>query len=480
MRSLLIGLIFLFLTPGQAMAMEFEEARHLLSRTGFGASYGEIREIQALDYEAAVDRLLAGTSVTPVTPAPAWISNPITGRPGKEGSLSRNEKKARQKMQRERALELKGWWYSEMIDTPSQLLEKMTLFWHNHFTSSVKKVKAPYLLYHQNMLLRQNATGNFADLLHDIAKDPAMVLYLDTQTNLKKSPNENFARELLELFTLGEGNYTEVDIKEGARAFSGWSVDKKTGKFRIRARQHDEGEKSFMGHKGNFDGDELIDVLLKDQRTAESITRKLWIEFVSDTPDTVQVEMLARQFRDSSYELGPLLKALLMSPAFRDPGNRGTLIKSPVELTVGTIRTLEIPVMETRPLVHYGRVLGQDIFDPPNVKGWAGGTSWIDTNTLLLRQTVLSDILHGTVLQEKAASKEELMKKMRRSMMSEAPGTEMDGGMASVSMTTFGPDAGESIFIKTLLPTNPVEPVEKEEGRDMIRKIIMDPGYNLK
>ena len=480
MRSLLIGLIFLFLTPGQAMAMEFEEARHLLSRTGFGASYNEIVDIQPLEYEAAVDKLLSSTSTAAVTPAPVWVNEPIAGRSDKKGSLSREERKARQKILRKRSLELKAWWYREMIDTPSQLSEKMALFWHNHFTSSFKKVKSPSLLYHQNQLLRQYAMGSFADLLHKIARDPAMILYLDTQTNLKKSPNENFARELLELFTLGEGNYTEVDIKEGARAFSGWSVNKKTGKFRLRPKQHDEGEKRFMGHRGNFGGDEIINLLLDNPRTAEHITHKLWLEFVSDTPDPAQVEALAHQLKNSGYEMKPLLKALLLSPAFRDPGNRGTLIKSPVELAVGTIRTLEISVMETRPLVHYGRVLGQDIFDPPNVKGWAGGTGWIDTNTLLLRQTVLADILHGTVLREKAASDEELMKKMRRSMMSEAPGTEMDGGMASVSMTTFGPDAGESIFIKTLLPTNPVEPVEKEEGRDMIRKIIMDPGYSLK
>lgn len=481
-RSLFVFALF-FLIPGQVVAMEFEEARHLLSRTGFGASHSEIQEYQTLDFEEAVDRLLDTAPARWVTPAPDWIDDPVLGRAGKKGSLSQKEKKVRQKMVRARAVDLKAWWYREMIDSQSQLTERMTLFWHNHFTSSFKKVKSPYLLYHQNLLLRQNATGNFANLLHKIARDPAMVLYLDTQTNLKGSPNENFARELLELFTLGEGHYTEMDIKEGARAFTGWSVNRKTGKFRLRSKQHDSGEKQFMGNKGNFDGDEIIEILLKDPRTALNITRKLWIEFVTETPDPDQIKKLSRQFKDSGYELKPLIRSMLMSRAFRDPAARGTLMKSPVELTVGTIRALEIPVLETRPLVHYGRVLGQDIFDPPNVKGWAGGTSWIDTNTLLMRQTVLADILHGTVLQEKVTSSEELMKKMRRSMMSDNSKTGVSEDMAS--MTSFASDLDFGAALKTLLPVAPVGPPinSADEGvvkGTMIRRILMDPGYNLK
>ncbi len=479
MLRCIIGFIFLTLVPSQVVAMEFEEARHLLNRTGFGASYGEIRKFQTLDYETAVDNLLAGVSPVVVTPTPVWIKTPITGRSGKKDSLSQKEKRDRRKIVRERAVDLKAWWYREMIDSPSQLNEKMTLFWHNHFTSSFKKVKAPYLLYHQNQLLRQNAMGNFADLLHQIARDPAMILYLDTQTNLKKSPNENFTRELLELFTLGEGHYTEDDIKEGARAFTGWSVDRKTGQFRLRQKQHDGGSKRYMGHKGNFDGDEIIDILLKDHRTAENVTRKLWKEFVSGTPDPALVRKFARQFKDSGYELKPLLKALFLSMAFRDPSERGALIRSPVELTVGTIRTLEIPIVETRPLVHYGRVLGQDIFDPPNVKGWVGGTVWIDTNTLLLRQTVLTDILHGSVLQEKAGSNDELMKKMRRSMMSRIPETAY--GEAMASMASFGPAPDANLALKTLLPVAPVESMEEWTiDSSAIRRILMDPAYNLK
>lgn len=469
----------LFLLPSPVVAMEFEEARHLLSRTGFGASYSEILDFTELEYEEAVDKLLAGTTIPSVTEPPGWVSTPLAGIARGKGSLTREEKKARQKMVRERAVDLKAWWYREMIDTPVQLTERMTLFWHNHFTSSFKKVKSPYLLYNQNQLLRRNALGSFAKLLHEIAKDPAMVLYLDTQTNLKDSPNENFARELLELFTLGEGLYTEADIKEGARAFTGWGVNKKTGKFRVRANKHDNGEKNFMGHAGNLGGEEVIDILLTDPRTAEHITGKLWREFVSGNPDARKVKKLARQFKDGGYEIKPLLKIMLMSPEFRDPKARGTLMKSPVELTVGTIRTLKVPVMETRPLVHYGRVLGQDIFDPPNVKGWAGGTSWIDTNTLLVRQTVLSDILHGTVLQEKSDSTEELMKKMRRSMMSDTHGA--GGGMTRTSMASFGAGEDVSAALKTLLPLPPVQPLEEEaEGSALIRQILMDPGYNLK
>jgi uncharacterized protein (DUF1800 family) len=478
-EKLFILLPLLILIPDQGVAMNFEEARHLLSRTGFGASYREIREFEALDHEKGADRILATITGTAVTSPPTWISDPLLGRPKGKGPVSSEARKARQKMLRERSHELKAWWYREMIDSSSQVQERMTLFWHNHFTSSFRKVKSPYLLYRQNKLLRKHATGNFAQLLNEIVKDPAMVFYLDTQTNLSKTPNENFTRELLELFTLGEGNYSESDIKEGARAFTGWSVNRKTGMFRVRQLHHDEGRKKFMDNEGNFGGEDIVKILLKDPRTAEHITKKLWREFISDTPDLVEIKNLARIFRQNGYELKPLLKALWTSSAFRDPGKRGTLIKSPVELTIGTIRTLEIPVTQTLPLVHYGRVLGQDIFDPPNVKGWPGGTSWIDTNTFLLRKTVLLDILHGTVLREEAVSNELLMKKMRRSMMTDP--TRTYPGEERKIPAPFGTDADIPTVVRTLLPTAPVEPVH--DGADRmrtVRQVLLDPAYNLK
>jgi len=200
--------------------------------------------------------------------------------------LSEEQRRARQRQIRDQMIALRAWWYQEMIATDSPLTERMVLFWHGHFTSSIRKVRWPALLYRQNVVLRQHALGNFRDLLHAIARDPAMLIYLDGQTNRSSRPNENFARELLELFTLGLGHYTERDIKKAARAFSGWTVDWRTGTFAFNVRRHDGGVKEFMGRRGSFNGDDIIDILLEQPRTAEHITEKLWREFIGERPET--------------------------------------------------------------------------------------------------------------------------------------------------------------------------------------------------
>ena len=198
-----------------------------------------------------------------------------------------------------------------MLTTPSPLTEKMVLFWHNHFVSSLQKVRSPVLMYRQNALLRKHALGYFGDLLHEVAKDPAMVIYLDSASNRKGQPNENFAREVMELFTLGEGNYGENDIKEAARAFTGWSLDPDTGEFVVRPLIHDDGVKTVLGRSGNFDGDAVLDILLAQPQTAEFIVAKLWREFVSPTPDPAEVKRIARMFRDNRYNIKVALRALL-------------------------------------------------------------------------------------------------------------------------------------------------------------------------
>ncbi len=212
-----------------------------------------------------------------------------------------------------------------------------------------------------------------------------MILYLDNQTNRKGKPNENFARELLELFTLGEGYYSERDIKEAARVFTGWMVDRRSGKFRFNVRQHDGRIKTFMGRSGRFHGEDILNIVLEQPPVAVHIAEKLWQEFISDTPDNQEAERLATVFRDSGYEMKLLLKALFTSLYFRVVDNWGNQIKSPVELMVGTIRMFDIPIRDFRTLARYERYLGQDLFDPPNVKGWPGGTDWITSTTLLAR-----------------------------------------------------------------------------------------------
>ena len=353
-----------------------------------------------------------------------------------------------------------------MLSTDSPLTERMTLFWHNHFTSSLHKVRWPQLMYRQNVLLRRHALGNFADLLRDVAHDPAMLLYLDGISNRKGQPNENFARELLELFTLGEGHYTEEDVRAAARAFTGWSLDRSSGAFRFRRGQHDFGDKRFLGRSGTFDGDDIIDLLLAHPRTAAHITERLWREFISDRPDPAEVERLAAGFRGSGYELGPLLVELLGTPAFRDPANHGICIKSPVELVVGLARTFDIERRDlARILARIGRQLGQDILDPPDVSGWPGAESWITTSSLKRRQQLLQRLLE-------AAPDD--------SMMSDdepAGDSYLRTWLASLGPRFTTADG----LKKLLLPVAPAYPSTGRPGLEAeLTHLLLDPAFQLK
>jgi len=260
------------------------------------------------------------------------------------------ERKAFVQAQVREGLALRAWWIDEMTVTRSPLTERMTLFWHNHFVSGQPKVRITRLMYRQNATLRANALGNFGVLLHAIAKDPAMLVYLDSVQNRKGAPNENFAREVMELFTLGEGHYTERDVKEAARAFTGWSVDRETGLYVFRPRLHDDGVKTVLGKSGRFDGDAVLDILLAQPETAEHVTAKLWRELVSPDVDAAAVRRIAARFRDSQYDIRVALREILTSDAFYASEHRGVLVKSPVELVVGTLRVFGLRPGEAPPL----------------------------------------------------------------------------------------------------------------------------------
>lgn len=373
----------------QGAGMGPEEARHLLSRSGFGANPAEVVEFAALTRTEAVDRLLVETRSSPLTPLPPRVTDsPVV----LARELTQAERQAYDRDQRLRSDEMRAWWIGEMLATPSPLTERMTLFWHNHFVSGQQKVKHLALMRDQNLLLRSHATGNFAALLHAVSKDPAILLYLDAAANRRGKPNENFAREVMELFTLGEGHYGEGDIKEAARAFTGWSLDTQRWQFVFRRAQHDAGEKRILGRSGRFDGDDVLDLLLAQDQTARFIVGKLWREFVSPQPDPAEVERLASVFREQGYAIKPVLRGLLLSEAFWQPEVRGSLIKSPVELVVGSLRTLQGEVPDPLPLTRTLRALGQDLLAPPNVRGWPGQEAWINTTTLLTRKQFLDRI----------------------------------------------------------------------------------------
>ncbi|CAN5333099.1 DUF1800 domain-containing protein [soil metagenome] len=485
-----------------AIAMGFDEARHLLSRTAFGATPAEIRAVEALDYAAAVDRLLSARPSGATTPAPAWVSEaPTELRAAQKASLEKKGVDGKPlnivRPVQEQARELRNWWVEEMLVTDQPLVERMTLFWHNHFTSSLEKVKYAPAMYRQNELFRREALGNFGRLLKSVAADPAMLIYLDGVRSVALQPNENFARELLELFTLGEGHYSEADIKNAARAFTGWSIDRDTGAFRKYERAHDHGEKTFLGQTGNFSGDDIVAILLKQPRTAELVVEKLWREFVSLRPDPAEVKRLAAILRNGNYEMKPVLRAMFLLPAFREPTNRGALIKSPVDLIVGSVHMLGLPVPEKTQLVRMMQGLGQFPFNPPNVKGWAGGEKWITTYTLLLRQQFMRRMIEATTVSSMDGNMTDRRPNRRADRKEMAPGegamqppmeasrpvegrSLRNAGMeARLGPTLRGVDAAE--LIRVLLPRQPIDGAEVSGPPGaVVAMAMLDPAYQLK
>ena len=396
----LFALLALYLPFTAQGAMGAEEARHLLGRTGFEARIADIDALAPLTREAAVDRLLGGVRTTARTPFPEGTLEWVPPRRFRDAGPDERRRLRQQLV--ERGIALKAWWIGEMLATDSPLTERMTLFWHNHFTSSLQKVRSSALMARQNELLRRHALGSFAALLHAASKDPAMLVYLDGARSRRGQPNENFAREVMELFTLGEGRYTEQDIKEAARAFTGWSVEPDSGGYRWRPLAHDEGDKRVLGYFGNWRGEDVLDILLAEPATAEFVVAKLWKEFVSPQPDPREVTRIAARFRSSGYQIRLALRELLLSDAFWAAQNRGALVKSPVELVVGTLREFEVRVPDPMPFAFLLRALGEDLFAPPNVKGWPGGDAWINSSTLLARKQFTERLLRADEVRMRA------------------------------------------------------------------------------
>lgn len=397
MRFFAFFILSFFTVLAHAAAMGEADARHLLSRTGFGAKAEDIARFAQLNRRQAVERLLdrPGEGLYRTAPVIPYLS------PKGLKALEGEEKAAFQRDRMAEGVAMRGWWLREMIEARSPqdaLREHMTLFWHNHFVSSQRKVKSGKLMLDQNALLREHALGSFAQLLHAVSRDPAMIVYLDNASNRQGAPNENFAREVMELFTLGEGQYSEQDIKEAARAFTGWSFVPESGEYRWRPMIHDRGEKAVLGQRGYFDGDAVLEILLQQPSTAEFILRKLWLEFVSETPDMREIRRMAGAFRSSAYDIRTALRQILLSDAFWASGNREGLIKSPVDLVAGTLRSNALAVDDERLLIHALRQMGQDLFAPPNVRGWPGGAEWINAGTLLARKQFVEHLLRRSTV----------------------------------------------------------------------------------
>ncbi len=384
------------------------KAAHLLNRAGFGGTPEEVQDVLAMGPEKAVDALMdfpdAPMDEQSQTGGPDFSKLKDYPKSFQElrammvGKTEQERKEIRQKFQaanREAVTEVALWWLRRMANGPFPLQEKLTFMWHGHFTTSSKDERSALLMWNQNEILRRFCTGNFKQFVRTISRDPAMLDYLNNSQNRKAHPNENYARELMELFTLGIGNYTENDIKESARAFTGWAHD--GDEYIFRRGDHDDGPKTFMGRTGNFGGDEIIDIILQNKACAPYIAGR-FVKYFAYEPDAADQDMLAtlgETLVQANWDMRPMLRQLLLSKAFYSEKAIGTQIKSPVQLVVQAVRQLGMAFPAPRVILGSLKQMGQVPLDPPNVKGWPGGRLWVNTSTLFVRYNTMSWLAGG-------------------------------------------------------------------------------------
>lgn len=363
------------------------QMQHLAWRAGFGASLPVIEDWTHKRRRQVISKILTGPDRDVQAPLKVMDESDL---PERTKEMSPEEKKELAKMNRRGIKDLNLSWIYEMVQTPHPLREKMALFWHGHFACRTQNV-----LFSQQLLqvIRENALGNFGTLLTAVSRTPAMLQFLNNQQNYKAHPNENFAREVMELFTMGRGHYTETDIKEAARSFTGWGYDNE-GNFVFRDKRHDNGEKTVLGKKGNFTGDDVLKILLERKETARFITAKVYRYFVDDVPDETRIDTLSEKFYTSGYDIGELMQQIFNADWFYDQHLIGKRIKSPVELLVGLRRTVPVNFEREEVMLSFQQVLGQVLFYPPNVAGWPGGRNWIDSSSLMYRMQLPKMILY--------------------------------------------------------------------------------------
>jgi uncharacterized protein (DUF1800 family) len=354
-------------------------AAHLYRRAGFGGTPAELRNAVKDGLPATLARLFR-------TDAEAEARFQFLTGYGERAAVLND------------AYRLRGWWIYTMLNNYQPVREKLALFWHNHFATSIAKVQRTTLMYEQNRLMRRHALGRFGPFLQEMSKDPAMILWLDNNSNVKAHPNENYAREVMELFSLGVGNYTEHDIREAARAFTGWHTEGDSYDF--NKNFHDFGEKTVLAQKGNWNGDDVVRILLEQPACSRFLVRKLYTYLIAETPTPplALLEALAASLRKSDYDFGSLVRTMVSSRLFFSSHAYRHRLKSPVEFVLGAVRSVGQGLVTPQSLVKKLEAMGQDLFAPPNVKGWVGGQAWLNTATVLARHNFAQILSSGTGL----------------------------------------------------------------------------------
>ncbi len=464
--------------------------QHLLWRAGFGPAVEQLPDLSQYTPKQFYKALVKASDQNPeyIDVADDYLKGLLmgieeVGRQQKK-ELDPEQRKMAQQKNREGVRNLNMYWMHEMVNTSSQLREKMAFFWHGHFACRNLNV-----FFQQGLLdvIRRNALGNFGTMLKEVSKTAAMLNFLNNQQNRKDHPNENFAREVMELFTLGRGNYTENDIKEAARAFTGWSSTIK-GEFVFRKFQHDAGSKTVLGRTGNFEGGDVLDILLEEKQTARYISQKIYKFFVNEKPDTQKIEWLADRFYKSDYDIAKLMEDIFTSDWFYEEKNIGAQIKSPVELLVGIQRMLPMKLENEEALMLLQRVLGQLLFYPPNVAGWPGGKTWIDSSSLMMRMRIPKLINDVDEMNVSPKDDDDNMMGMKdaNAQGKKKPGAPGGGGYAGMRRQQINANVDWSLYLKgfesvergkltdailaTLLQT------KSRVGNDLIKKYADETG----
>ena len=447
--------------PSARQPWDLPAVAHLHRRAGFSAPWAVLQRDLRAGPAAGVDRLLEGEATS------------ADGGPAREFQAQLDAMAAELAPSAD-LTRIQAIWLYRMIFTPHPLRERMTLFWHNHFATSIAKVQAALLMQRQNNLLRAHALGSFRALLQAIGKDPAMLIWLDSTINRKAKPNENYAREVMELFSLGRGHYSEKDIQEAARAFTGWFVIR--DEFQVVPRQHDDGVKTVLGRSGNWTGDDIPGILLDQPACAEWICRKLFRHFVSESqpPSEGLLAPLAKAFRDANHQIAVPLGVILRSNLFFDPALRGRRVKSPVEFAVGMIRSLEVlqPTVEAAVLAEACTRMGQSLYAPPSVAGWEGGPAWINSTTMLAR----ANLALGLVSDQDEA----LGRRFNPKALATRHGFDRPGSAVRFLMDLLLPGPLEPMVRDSITKAAVAKDVDSEAAlREAARRILTLPEYQL-
>lgn len=445
--------------------------QHLLWRAGFGPAVEQLPDLSKYTPKQFYKALVKASEKKPeyIDVADDYLKGLLmgieeVGRQQKK-ELDPEQRKMAQQKNREGVRNLNMYWMHEMVNTSSQLREKMAFFWHGHFACRNLNV-----FFQRGLLdvIRRNALGNFGTMLKEVSKTAAMLNFLNNQQNRKDHPNENFAREVMELFTLGRGNYTENDIKEAARAFTGWSSNLK-GEFIFRKFQHDAGSKTVLGRTGNFEGGDVLDILLEEKQTARYISQKIYKFFVNEKPDAQKIEWLADRFYKNDYDIAKLMEDIFTSDWFYEEKNIGAQIKSPVELLVGIQRMLPMKLENEEALMLLQRVLGQLLFYPPNVAGWPGGKTWIDSSSLMMRMRIPKLINDVDEMNVSPKDDDDNMMGMKdaNAQARKKPGTPQGGGYAGMRRQQINANVDWSLYLKGF------EAVEREKLTDAMQATLL-------